>query len=206
METLYDILEVSPKASKEVIDKAYKVLVKRYHPDLQTSENKAKAEQMMQKINSAYDTLINDAKRAKYDEELEKKMQEENDLKQKQNDNMNSYNYQRTNAVASDIDESEIRKKIEEKIQKEYMKQYRNHEKNIHEYKRKAKIYDILTFIIFVSVIIIIFGIIWFVPAGRQWLDNLYKDNSIIKIIIDVIKGIFISVIKTIQDLITVKL
>ena len=34
METLYDILEVSRKASPEVIDKAYKILSKRYHPDL----------------------------------------------------------------------------------------------------------------------------------------------------------------------------
>ena len=33
--TLYEILEVSEKASQEVIEKAYKVLVKKYHPDLQ---------------------------------------------------------------------------------------------------------------------------------------------------------------------------
>ena len=38
--TLYDILEVSEKASKEVIEKAYRVLAKKYHPDLQTDENK----------------------------------------------------------------------------------------------------------------------------------------------------------------------
>ena len=42
--TLYDILEVSEKASKEVIEKAYRVLAKKYHPDLQTDENKIKAE------------------------------------------------------------------------------------------------------------------------------------------------------------------
>ena len=44
MDTLYDILEVSRKASKEVIDKAYKTLAKKYHPDLQTSENREYAE------------------------------------------------------------------------------------------------------------------------------------------------------------------
>ena len=44
METLYDILEVSRKASKEVIEKAYKTLAKKYHPDLQTAENKEIAE------------------------------------------------------------------------------------------------------------------------------------------------------------------
>ncbi len=44
MEALYDILEVSRKASKEVIEKAYKTLAKKYHPDLQTAENKEIAE------------------------------------------------------------------------------------------------------------------------------------------------------------------
>lgn len=33
--TLYELLEVSENASKEIIEKAYKVLVKKYHPDLQ---------------------------------------------------------------------------------------------------------------------------------------------------------------------------
>ena len=33
--TLYEILEVSEKASKEIIEKAYRVLAKKYHPDLQ---------------------------------------------------------------------------------------------------------------------------------------------------------------------------
>ena len=40
--TLYDILEVSEQASKEVIEKAYRVLAKKYHPDLQKDETKLK--------------------------------------------------------------------------------------------------------------------------------------------------------------------
>lgn len=35
MKNYYEILEVNENASKEVIDKAYKVLAKKYHPDLQ---------------------------------------------------------------------------------------------------------------------------------------------------------------------------
>ena len=34
----YEILEVDRKASSEVIEKAYKTLVKKYHPDLQENE------------------------------------------------------------------------------------------------------------------------------------------------------------------------
>ena len=40
MVTYYEILEVSRTASKEVITKAYKVLVRKYHPDLEQDETK----------------------------------------------------------------------------------------------------------------------------------------------------------------------
>ena len=40
MITYYEILEVSRTASKEVITKAYKVLVRKYHPDLEQDETK----------------------------------------------------------------------------------------------------------------------------------------------------------------------
>ena len=60
MTTLYEILEVSENASNEVIEKAYKVLVKKYHPDLQKPEDKEKAEAKMIQIYEAYDTLINE--------------------------------------------------------------------------------------------------------------------------------------------------
>ena len=42
--TLYEILEVSENASSEIIEKAYKVLAKKYHPDLQPPEEKSNAE------------------------------------------------------------------------------------------------------------------------------------------------------------------
>lgn len=78
METLYDVLEVSRKASKEVIEKAYKTLAKKYHPDMQTPENRAKAEEMMKKINEAYSVLSDEQKRQKYDERLEVEEQKNN--------------------------------------------------------------------------------------------------------------------------------
>lgn len=87
METLYDILEVSRKASKEIIEKAYKTLAKKYHPDVQSVANKASAEEMMKKINHAYDVLSDDEKRREYDKQLEE--QEE----QKEQEKQTSHNY-----------------------------------------------------------------------------------------------------------------
>ena len=66
MKTLYEILEVSENASKEVIEKAYRVLAKKYHPDLQPEEQKLKAEETIKKINEAYAILSNEEKRKEY--------------------------------------------------------------------------------------------------------------------------------------------
>ena len=77
MSNLYEILEVSEKASKEVIEKAYRVLAKKYHPDLQEETQKQEAERKMKQINEAYDILSNEEKRKQYDIELEQAKQEE---------------------------------------------------------------------------------------------------------------------------------
>lgn len=63
----YEILEVSPKASKDVIDAVYKQLAKKYHPDLQQKIKRAGADEKMKEINLAYETLKDPLKRGKYD-------------------------------------------------------------------------------------------------------------------------------------------
>lgn len=102
MENLYDILEVSKKASKEIIEKAYKTLAKKYHPDLQTPENKSKAEEMMKKINEAYDILSDEQKRKEYDEKIEEENRQKNyyqpdNKEDSQNYKENSNNYYKEN-------------------------------------------------------------------------------------------------------------
>jgi preprotein translocase subunit Sec63 len=64
----YDILEVSSKASIEVIEKAYRVLAKKYHPDTASETmSRMEAEEMMKKLNEAYDVLSNSILRTDYD-------------------------------------------------------------------------------------------------------------------------------------------
>ena len=63
MKNYYEILEVDRKASPEVIDKAYKTLAKKYHPDLQDENNKNIYAEKMKEINEAYDVLSNDYKK-----------------------------------------------------------------------------------------------------------------------------------------------
>ena len=62
--TLYDVLEVSPRASVETIEAAYKSLAKRYHPDRNPDPA---AEERMKKITAAWDVLQKPLERAAYD-------------------------------------------------------------------------------------------------------------------------------------------
>ena len=71
MKDYYQILEVNKNASGEVIDKVYKVLAKRYHPDLQEASNAKEAEEKFKEVSEAYEILSDEEKRKKYDEELE---------------------------------------------------------------------------------------------------------------------------------------
>lgn len=61
----YDILEVSPSASKEVIEASWKALVRCYHPDAP----KPDAERTVL-LNQAHDILSDPKKRKQYDLQL----------------------------------------------------------------------------------------------------------------------------------------
>ena len=71
MKNYYDELEISKNASKEVIERVYKVLAKKYHPDTTQEPDKHAAEEKFKVISEAYEILSNEEKRKKYDLELE---------------------------------------------------------------------------------------------------------------------------------------
>jgi curved DNA-binding protein CbpA len=61
---LYEVLQVSVKASPDVLQAAYRVLARTYHPDLNATPEAAR---MMRQLNAAYTVLSDPARRAKYD-------------------------------------------------------------------------------------------------------------------------------------------
>lgn len=99
MNTFYDDLEVNKNASKEVIEKAYKTLAKKYHPDIQQSQqDKSIAEIKMKKINVAYDTLGDDSKKEIYDKQLQEQENEEKyKVAQESNSIKNNQTYETNN-------------------------------------------------------------------------------------------------------------
>ena len=64
-ENFYDILGLSKNATKDEIKKAYRSLQMKYHPD--KNQNSQESNNMTRKINEAYETLGDDAKKSEYD-------------------------------------------------------------------------------------------------------------------------------------------
>ncbi len=64
---LYEALQVHERAIPEVIEKAYRVLVRKYHPDVHPPDKQQWAHEKMRRINVAYDVLSDPEARAEYD-------------------------------------------------------------------------------------------------------------------------------------------
>ncbi len=145
MKNYYEILEVNENASPEVIEKAYRVLAKKYHPDSWPSNKAYWAEDRFKEITEAYQTLSNINLRKDYDislginnsfknrynnlyDEHEKLKQEVNNMKIKNesnkyinknesdSDTSNSQNYfKRYASTLGSLINNEIKKSPEER-------------------------------------------------------------------------------------------
>lgn len=228
--TLYEVLEVSENASEEVIEKAYKVLAKKYHPDLQSEANKKSAENKMKKINEAYDILGNADKRKEYDRTLEQQRREEK-LKQEmelerqrlekeqanQASYMNGYNSSADNMNADEMQEQRLkyekklrkeemqqRQKMQENLNREYENAYYNYLRSLG-YKVKHRITkeNLRDFLIVIVIMIGIIAALWFIPPTHNWMVNFYESNPVLKAIIDLIIGIIRGIFSGIWEFIT---
>ncbi|MFD2999770.1 DnaJ domain-containing protein [Pontibacter toksunensis] len=72
---LYNVLGISPEASLKEVKVAYKRLALKYHPD--RNPGNARAEELFKLVNSAYQTLSNPNKRARYDMRLQFQRQQQ---------------------------------------------------------------------------------------------------------------------------------
>ncbi len=206
MKNYYEILEVSRNASEEIIEKAYKVLAKKYHPDLQEEQNKKQAEEKMKLINEAYEVLSDTNKRKEYNIELE------NEEKRKtQEQQVNNYN--RENRYEEEYDESDdeydteplTKKQIKEQIKQERKAQKECREEQERQYARymrslgyKVKerwtLKRISRLLKTIAVTIILLLIIWIFPPTHKLLIQTYEENSIIRALVEVIKAIFVGI------------
>lgn len=89
MKNYYKILQVDKDASPEIIKVAYKLLVKKNHPDLKEGSEKQIAEENIKEINEAYDILSNPEEKAKYDQNLINEFISQEKYNEIINENMN---------------------------------------------------------------------------------------------------------------------
>ena len=178
MKTLYEVLEVSEKASDEVIEKAYKVLAKKYHPDLQTPENKKTAENKMKQLNDAYETLSNKSKRAEYDAGLQRLRMEEDLRKQ--------------NAIyQNNVVQTRVVYTTNPNMQVQNQYGYSNIKMQNEKERLRIKLINIRDMLIAIIIILAIIGILWLIPPTRELMIEFYEGNFIIKAIVEAIKSIF---------------
>ncbi len=195
----YDILEVNKNASSEIIEKAYKTLVKKYHPDLQENDLKIKYEEKIKKINEAYSILSDSEKRKNYDlflknnevsiDDYNKLYQENIILKKEINYLKNNYKQNNINNNLNNINYyiENIRKNNYEKYNTEKNEENNSkieNEKYEINYKRILK--NILALIITIFIIFIISFILWHIPFTKNYLINLYEKNTILKSFINI--------------------
>lgn len=207
MENLYELLEVSEKASQEIIEKAYKTLAKKWHPDLQGGPNKALAEEKMKKINNAYSILSDENKRKEYDAKLEEereRLSEPQEEIQYQEDEPNQeYGFENL----SRKEQARLKRKIEKNANEEYRKLYEDYFRSLgykvpHRITWKEVKVTITVILIFCAIL----GLLWLMPFSRNWMISLYNENIVIKLIVDIIRGIFVGIGKTIQQIDTIKI
>ncbi|MBR1802606.1 MAG: DnaJ domain-containing protein [Clostridia bacterium] len=219
MSTLYEILEVSEKASKEVIEKAYRVLAKKYHPDLQLPENQTMAETKMKQINEAYDILSNDEKRKQYDVELRIRRQEEQnirkqqEIKQQADIKNTSYQQQMTNEEKRYQElqrrkyEDELREYQEQRkrqMDEQYQNAYYDYLRSLgYKIKEKWTWNKTKQLLLAIAIMIAIGCILWFIPPTHDIMVNLYENNIFIKITVNTIAAVFQGIGTTLQNLFT---
>lgn len=246
MKNYYEILEVSEKASSEVIEKAYKALVKKYHPDLQPDDKKKEAEEKIKEINEAYETLSDKIKKADYDNTLNTQKENEYRAKYAQQSTQNhqnkpnnsTQNNNNTNSNDNSSTTSYHPKRVvrqpkynnhyennyndaQEKYNQDFNKVYNdalndaynqafnqayiNNLKNMGfdiKYERtfmeKVKLF--FSSVCGIFVLLIICFILWHIPSIKNYCIDLYNNNPIIKLIVDIIGKIIKGLIELFKN------
>ena len=194
MKNYYEILEVNEHASQEVIEKAYRVLVKKYHPDLYKGEERQYAEQKVKDINEAYKVLSDGFFKSQYDIELQKIKNEES---------IRFQNRITENIVnGNSIDEEKAKSRIkfewnnsdkDLKDSKQYVKKnevgsigsivgllkeiFKNKPKGI-QLNKITKI-DVVAVVLTILILIILGIILWFIPFTNGWMRHLIFENPL---------------------------
>ena len=205
MKNYYEILEVDKNASQEVIEKAYRTLAKKYHPDLQQGEKQQEYAEKMKIINQAYDVLSDSARRSQYNQQIENEQNQTISIEEQQRIMRENYELkQQINRMHTNnnvVDEGSIgnmgrilSQQINEARRQAYHDAYVQDMKNRGykiRYKHDLKYY--LKLIILLAVIALILFLVYQIPFVKNYFNNLYNENILFKAFVDIFKNTFSS-------------
>lgn len=194
MKNYYEILEVDINASKEMIERAFKLLAKRYHPDTKEESKKTWAEEKFKEINQAYEILSTAEKRKEYDIELNNKKNMELYTLSLQKEKLE------TRVIELELQLESIQSQEEIAGINQNINPYTNpnlYQRNYTQQPSQNEVYytystpiknrwkDLLAFTIAIFLLFFIAFLLWKIPFTKNFLIHLYEDNPPIKSIAD---------------------
>ena len=193
MKDYYGILEVNEKASQEIIEKAYKTLVKKYHPDLYSSVQKREAEMKLKDINEAYNILSDSFLRAQYDLELQKEKIRAQTSRNVSEENTQNYKQNATQKRNENIPGNRRKKAKTQYVRNksnvgtifgiaDLVKDLWTNRPQKRE-RRKMNKTDWIAIGLTIVVIFIIGIILWFIPFTNGWMRQLLFENALFNFI-----------------------
>ena len=190
MKDYYGILEVNEKASQEIIEKAYRTLVKKYHPDIYSSVEKREAERKLKDINEAYNILSDIFLRSQYDLELQKQVQASRNIPEenRQTNQQNAIPRSNKNTLGNRRKKSKteyIRNRSDvgtvfgllDLIKDLWVNKLEKRE------RKKMNKTDWLAIGLTIVVLLIMGVILWFIPFTNGWMRQLLFENPIFNFI-----------------------
>lgn len=210
MKSYYEILEVDKNASQEVIEKAYKALAKKYHPDLQQGAKKQEYAEKMKIINQAYDILSDSYKREQYDQRLQNEREQNQTISREQQERIMQENYtlkQQINKMGNNrnnnqqvddgtiinmsrVLEQQIRAAQKQAYYDAYIQDMKSRGYKI-KYKHNLKYY--LKLIVFIAITVFTLFLIYQIPVVKTFFTNLYNENIVFQSIVNIFKNTFSS-------------
>jgi hypothetical protein len=141
MKNYYDVLGVERDAPTEEIRIAYKILVKKFHPDV-NPEQRDFFEKKSKELNEAYETLSNPSKREQYDIRLDNFLNNRNNnyqSSQKEEQDRKQEEENLKNQQEEAQKEREEQEEIERREQKERRKKEQSEENIAEKHKKQNK-------------------------------------------------------------------
>ena len=178
MKNYYEILEVNEHASYDTIHKIYKILAKKYHPDLQKEPQNKAYEEKFKELAEAYEILSNEEKREKYDEQLKsiKDSEQAKTVHLEDYEQLRNYCMQLENDLSIYQKNSPHFEQVQEQAYRDaYIHTLKNLGYNVrHKRTFKQSFKSFMVWTLSIAIVFAIAYVVWHVPSLKEKLTSAF--------------------------------